>query len=381
MMKTNTLFSSLAIALLIMSAGCSGFVGENGLTEQTATVTPEPQETPTVSESSTPRETSIPERNFSEQNISLHIRQLLNEERKTAGLPQFDSGKQAEETLTEMATNHSQQMAQEGHIIHTIDGVTSQDRYERNELYNRCKYESANGDHTLAPDQETFEVIGKTVAGQTYEETGENRSNVTDREIAKKIVDDWMSRSDYRKRLTLRHASIIGIGVEITANGDVYVTANLCSPETANPELTKAEKFEKFDDNIRYLYRASNRSGDLKETKAFPENDTYHLTVEMRDTTNRTKTVNDRSDPLWKYHAIVEDYNNNDNHLPERDHTYIPDRFNITFVTEDGEVFETYYIKYTWVWQYTTGEWSMRVLLGKYGSTVEEGPGYHDEWK
>jgi len=151
--------------------------------------------------------------------------------------------------------------------------------------------------------------------------------------------------------------------------------------ESDSDELTKAEKFEEFDENIRYLYRATNRSKYLKETKAFPENDTYHLTVEMRDTTNRTKTVNDRTSPLWNYHAIVEDYNNNDDHLPERDHTYIPDRFNITFVTEDGEVFQTYYIKYTWVWKYTTGEWSMRVLLGKYGSTSEYGPGYHDKWK
>ncbi|NLV05488.1 hypothetical protein GOC83_04975 [Haloarcula rubripromontorii] len=151
--------------------------------------------------------------------------------------------------------------------------------------------------------------------------------------------------------------------------------------ESDSDELTKAEKFEEFDENVRRLYRGSNRSKTLKGTRAFPENDTYHLRVEMRDTMNRTKTVDDRTNPLWKYYVIVEDYNDNDDSYPERDHTYIPDMFNVTFVTEDGEVFETYYVKYTWAWKYSTGDWSMRVLLGKYGSTVEEGPGYHDKWK
>ena len=152
--------------------------------------------------------------------------------------------------------------------------------------------------------------------------------------------------------------------------------------ESDSDELTKAEKFEKFDENTHRLYRITNRSEErLKETKAFPENDTYHLTVEMRDTTNRTKTVDDRTDPLWDYYAVVANDNDNDNSYPERDHTYIPDRYNVTFVTEDGEVFETYYVKYIWVWNYHNDEWSTRLLLGKYGSTVEEGPGYHDKWK
>jgi len=182
--------------------------------------------------------------------------------------------------------------------------------------------------------------------------------------------------------------------VEATPTPEETATPTPASEETATPtpepvvtesdsdELTKAEKFEKFDENTHRLYRITNRSEErLKETKAFPENDTYHLTVEMRDTTNRTKTVNDRYDPLWDFVAIVSDYNDNDNSYPERDHTYIPDRYNVTFVTEDGEVFETFYVKYTWAWKYTTDDWGMRLLIGKYGSTRTEEPGYHDKWK
>ncbi|MDQ2073303.1 hypothetical protein RBH20_12235 [Haloarcula sp. H-GB4] len=143
-------------------------------------------------------------------------------------------------------------------------------------------------------------------------------------------------------------------------------------------DLSKAQKFEEFDENMQYLYDEDeeNRSAEME---AFPANDSYHLTVEMRDTTNFTKTRNDRLNPLWKYYAIVEDYNNNDDHFPKRDHTYIPDTVNITFVTEDGGVFETTYIKYNWAYKYYTDEWSIRVLIAKYGSTTKEGPAYHEK--
>jgi hypothetical protein len=145
-------------------------------------------------------------------------------------------------------------------------------------------------------------------------------------------------------------------------------------------ELSKAEKFEKFDENMQRIYRELdyNRSA---ETEIFPENDSYHMTIQMRDTTNRSKTVDDRLDPLWNYYVIVEDYNDNDDSYSDRDHTYIPDTVNITFVTEDGGTFEMTYIKYNWAYKYYTDEWSLRVFMAKYGSTTKEGPAYHDKWK
>jgi len=152
------------------------------------------------------------------------------------------------------------------------------------------------------------------------------------------------------------------------------------SPATKEPETetgfttagdpSKAEKFEKFDDEMEFL----SRDDVSVEGEAFPENDSYHLRYEMRDTTNFTKTRDDRLDPLWTYYVIVEKYNNND----EQDHTYIPDSVNVTFVTEDGGVFETTYIKYNWAYKYYTDEWSLRVFMGMYGSTTKEGPAYHE---
>ncbi|EMA33549.1 hypothetical protein [Haloarcula japonica] len=141
-------------------------------------------------------------------------------------------------------------------------------------------------------------------------------------------------------------------------------------------ELSKAEKFERFDENMQRLYRADpNRSA---ETEVFPENDSYHMKIQMQDTTNRTKTVDDRLDPLWNYYVIVEDYNDNDDSYSERDHTYIPDTVNVTFTTEEGGVFETTHIKYIWAYKYYTDEWSLRIFMAKYGSTTEEGPAYHE---
>jgi len=142
-------------------------------------------------------------------------------------------------------------------------------------------------------------------------------------------------------------------------------------------ELSKAEKLKQFDENMQALYDLDDENRSA-ETDVFSQNDSYHMTVEMRDTTNFTKTRNDRLNPLWKYYAIVEDYNNNDDHLPERDHTYIPDTVNITFTTEDGGVFETTHIKYIWAYKYYTDEWSIRIFMAKYGSTTEEGPAYHE---
>jgi len=184
--------------------------------------------TPTETATATTQQESIPAREFNEQNVSDYIRQFLNEEREAAGVPPFESGLQTEDALNEMANGHSEQMAIEGKAIHKIDGVSSRGRYENTGLYDRCTFKSAEGDYIEQPDRNRFEAVEKTVAGQTYEEDGEQRFHATDKEVARKIVDDWMAWPDYRERLTLRNADIVGIGVEITDTGNVYATANIC---------------------------------------------------------------------------------------------------------------------------------------------------------
>jgi uncharacterized protein YkwD len=192
------------------------------------TPTPEANGTATPTETATPQQESIPAREFNEQNVSNYVRQFLNEEREAAGVPRFESGLQTEEALNEMAKDHSEQMASEGKAIHKIDGVSSKDRYEDSGLYDRCTFKSSEGDYIEQPDRNRFEAVEKTVAGQRYEDGGEEEFHATDKEVARKIVDDWMAWPDYQERLTLRNANIVGIGVEITDTGNVYVTANIC---------------------------------------------------------------------------------------------------------------------------------------------------------
>ncbi|WP_336357767.1 CAP domain-containing protein [Haloarcula sp. CGMCC 1.6347] len=194
----------------------------------TPTPTPGANGTATPAETATPKQESIPARKFNEQNVSDYVRQFLNEERKAAGVPAFESGLRTEEDLNEMAKGHSEQMAVEGQAIHKIDGVSSKDRYENTGLYDRCTFDSAEGEYIEQPDRNRFEAVEQTVAGQTYEEDGKERFHATDKEVARKIVDDWMAWPDYRERLTLRNANLVGIGVEITDTGNVYATANIC---------------------------------------------------------------------------------------------------------------------------------------------------------
>ncbi len=80
----------------------------------TPTPTPGANGTATPAETATPKQESIPARKFNEQNVSDYVRQFLNEERKAAGVPAFESGLRTEEDLNEMAKGHSEQMAVEG---------------------------------------------------------------------------------------------------------------------------------------------------------------------------------------------------------------------------------------------------------------------------
>ncbi|GCF12904.1 hypothetical protein Harman_08390 [Haloarcula mannanilytica] len=182
----------------------------------------------TPTQTAAPKQESIPAREFNAQNISDYIRQYLNEEREAAGVPTFESGLKTESDLNEMAKSHSEQMAIEGKAIHKIDGVSSKDRYKSAGLYARCEFNSAEGDYIEDPDRNRFEAVEKTVAGQPYEEGGEEKFHATDKAVARKIVDDWMAWPDYRERLTLRNANLVGIGVKITETGNVYATANIC---------------------------------------------------------------------------------------------------------------------------------------------------------
>ncbi len=132
----------------------------------------------------------------------------------------FESGLRTEEGLNEMAKSHSERMAIEGRRSQ-FAVVSSKDRYDDDRPLRPMYVSKRRRRVHREPDRNRFEAVEKTVAGQPYEEGGEERFHATDKEVARKIVDDCMAWPDYRERLTLRNADIVGIGVEITDTRNV----------------------------------------------------------------------------------------------------------------------------------------------------------------
>ncbi|MFC7250067.1 CAP domain-containing protein [Halomicroarcula sp. GCM10025324] len=194
------------------------------------TETPTQQDEPAATETETER-TPISPRQFNDGNMTEYIEQFINEERQSAGLDPLQLTGPTAKQLDDLAVDHSNGMAAEGRVIHTIDNESSADRYKNYGLYDACVFKSTEGSYLVRadnPEQNQFEAIGMAVAGQTYEVDGEQRFLDSDRAVAQAIVDDWMASNIYRDRLMLPGTERLGVGVTITNTGNVYATANVC---------------------------------------------------------------------------------------------------------------------------------------------------------
>ncbi|MFB6309066.1 MAG: CAP domain-containing protein [Haloarculaceae archaeon] len=194
----------------------------NGTANATATPTPATP-TPTL----TPERTTVPPRRFDEREIALAVVDGINEEiREPRGLATLSGRSRTAGQLSVMADNHSISMADEGKVIHEINGNNSADRYRANDLYDTCKFESNTGEFIVSADDNQLEAIGRTVAGRTYDD---GQFNANETAVAQAIVEEWRTSSTYRQPFLYENIEHVGVGVEITRAGDVYVTANVCS--------------------------------------------------------------------------------------------------------------------------------------------------------
>ncbi|MBX0293808.1 CAP domain-containing protein [Haloarcula nitratireducens] len=196
---------------------------------ETATATPAPATaTKTATPVRTERRTSIPPSRFDETAISQYVATYLSDARAEKGLDRFETGGRTAKRVEAMAQSHSEAMAEARNAAHTIDGVTSAERYENHDLTQYCEFKSAEHSYVETPRRNRFEAVGATVAGQTYEANGETRFNANDSAVARAIVDGWLNSGTYRERLFLDNAERLGVGVVVTDDGDVYATANIC---------------------------------------------------------------------------------------------------------------------------------------------------------
>lgn len=198
---------------------------ESAVTETgTETATPDSTATPQQTE----REPYVPAQYYDEAEIQQFVVEFVNERRQNRQLDAMSATGTTANQLSSMARGHSVAMAEEGRTLHEIDGVDSADRYRRNNLYESCKFQAAGKSYIRYPEGGNFEAIGKTVAGHVYTDDGQERFNGGEREVAQAIVENWFESRTYRDRLTYQNAERMGVGINVTEQGDVYATANIC---------------------------------------------------------------------------------------------------------------------------------------------------------
>ena len=203
-----------------------GSAGETDTPTPYPTLTPTPTATPTPTV--TPAVTEVPAESFDEREIERLVAQYINERRAAANLSRLSTNGGAVDELTSMARGHSVEMANVGEAIHRIDGETSAERYTSNDLYQRCRWSSEDGNTLVTADDNALEAVGHTVAGKPYYLDGDRRFNGNESAVAQAIVDGWWETGTYRPRLRRPKADSVGVGVDITRRGDVYVTADFC---------------------------------------------------------------------------------------------------------------------------------------------------------
>ncbi|MDS0281524.1 CAP domain-containing protein [Haloarcula onubensis] len=246
----NKAFLSLAAVVLFAVFGTGVFVGmqvggaapgatdagpqadtPDG-TDSSATPTPaaEPAATPTPSEGDDEEPAAdrerIPPREFNERNVSAAIVADVNDAREAEGLEPLSTTGTTTENLRAMAAGHSDAMAEAGLVRHTIDGVTSADRYRQYDLYSTCQFQVES--YIEDAENDALEAVGRTYAGQEYPDDGTQRFNANDTAVAAALTDDWLSTGLFRERLFYGNADRIGVGVTVTSTGAVYATANVC---------------------------------------------------------------------------------------------------------------------------------------------------------
>lgn len=198
--------------------------GENGSASDSNSTS----ETATPADGTTEQQTTIPARQFDEDEVATHIATFVNEERTEAGRIELLTDDATGESVSELSRNHSVNMANAGQVAHDVGNGSTAARYKRFELFERCKFKSPEGSYIRQPD-EKFELLGSTHAGVHYQDDGEEQFNADERDVARAIVDDWNESSTYSERMLVEGPEHMGVGVEVTQSGTVYATLDVCA--------------------------------------------------------------------------------------------------------------------------------------------------------
>ena len=195
------------------------------------TLTPTDDSTPTVTPTATPvptRTAKLPRR-FSEREIELELRQLINDWREEQGLDPYTNANGSLVTeINAMSLNHSVAIAETGELADESKNLTVSERYKAFELYETCKFKEADRQNIVTPDRYRFQVVDKTYAGRNFEEDGETVYLENETQIARNIFETWTGNFYSSDVLSWENSNRLGIGIEITQTNEVWVTGNIC---------------------------------------------------------------------------------------------------------------------------------------------------------
>lgn len=176
--------------------------------------------------------TPIPGRQFNEDEIADNLTERLNDWRAAEGQDRLRADGSTADRLRVMAMAHSVAMADEGELTHVIGNQTSGDRYEENDLYDACMYRPPDKERAIYqpdhPHENQFEVIAGTVAGDTYETENGTAFNEDEEAVAGALMEEIRKTDESGERLLAPGLTKVGVGVEVTRDGAVYSTVNVC---------------------------------------------------------------------------------------------------------------------------------------------------------
>ena len=202
--------------------------------DSTPTRTPFPESPPTASGPggqeptiTAAGRTTVSYRRFDAREIAAHIKEDINERRQGAGLEAFVTSGSTVSEIDKMARTHSDAMADAGVVRNYLNGNSSADRYRAFNLFQTCSFPNEEDTFIVDATGNRLEVIGSTVAGRAYDRD-DPKFNENESQVAEALVTEWWDDPTKRERLSWVNAERIGSGVEVTQDGSVYATVNLC---------------------------------------------------------------------------------------------------------------------------------------------------------
>lgn len=151
--------------------------------------------------------------------LEIKIHNMINKEREKKGLP----GLLWDESLHGIARKYSQDMVQRKFFSHNDpDGKTFIDRFKAAGF--ECKIKAGDticlGAENIS--QDNFNSSSLSGDGKTSFESDKED------EIAESVVRRWMNSKGHRQNILTRYFKRQGIGIALSDDGKVYITADFC---------------------------------------------------------------------------------------------------------------------------------------------------------